>query len=371
LRRRSRIETSLILGLVDADHSCDRSTFGDRDAKLTPKGIALRLREMGGSEAMRFYAAAGALLALLAVSTTLHADDYPARPIHLIIGFPAGSVADVSFRVVDPAVSEKLGQPIIIENRPGAGSGVAAAQAAHSPNDGYTLYVGSSANVFDQALGLNKNFDFYRDFAPIMLAVSAPTVLVVAPGLGIRSVPDLVSYAKAHPGKLSFASAGFGSAAHLSLELFKIATKTDIVHVPYPGSPQVLTDMLAGRVDGFFGPGSTIRGYTESGRLTALAVAEPKRSIFFPDIPTLAEAGVPGADSALWFGYMAPTGTPQVVIDKVSKAANEAMQSEEVVKNLRLQTIEPHQGSPDDFAGYIERERKRWSDVVDKAGLRK
>jgi tripartite-type tricarboxylate transporter receptor subunit TctC len=195
--------------------------------------------------------------------------------------------------------------------------------------------------------------------------------LVVAPGLGIRSVPDLVSYAKAHPGKLSFASAGFGSAAHLSLELFKIATKTDIVHVPYPGSPQVLTDILAGRVDGFFGPGSTIRGYTESGRLTALAVAEPKRSIFFPDIPTLAEAGVPGAESALWFGYMAPTGTPQVVIDKVSKAANEAMQSEEVVKNLRLLTIEPHQGSPDDFAGYIERERKRWSDVVDKAGLRK
>jgi tripartite-type tricarboxylate transporter receptor subunit TctC len=323
------------------------------------------------NEAVRFLAAAIALFILAIAGTTLHAEDYPSRPIHLIIGFPPGSVADVSFRVINAKLSEILGQPIIIEDRPGAGSGLAAAQAARSPNDGYTLYVGSSANVFDQALQLNKNFDFYQDFTPIMLAVSAPTILVMTPSLGIESVPDLVSYARAHPGKLSFASAGFGSAAHLSLELFKLATKTDIVHVPYPGSPQVITDMLAGRVDGFFGPGTTVRGYIESRRLTALAVAEPKRSIFFPDVPTLAEAGVPGADSALWFGYMAPKGTPQDVIDKLSEAANQAMRTDDVAKNLKLQTIEPHRGSPDDFAEYIEQERKRWTDVVDAAGLRK
>ena len=320
---------------------------------------------------MRVLTAAIALLMLAFAGATLHAEDYPARPIYLIVGFPPGSIADVSFRIISAKLSEKLGQPIIVEDRPGAGSGVAAAQAAHSPNDGYTLYVGSSANVFDQALQLNKNFDFYKDFTPIMLAASTPNILVVAPSLGIKTVSDLVSYAKAHPGKLSFASAGFGSAAHLSLELFKMATQTDIVHVPYPGSPQVITDMLAGRVDGFFAPGLAVRGYIESGRLLALAVAEPKRSIFFPDVPTLAEAGVSGADAVLWFGYVAPKGTPQSVIDKLSEAANEAMRSDDVTKNLKLQTVEPHQGSPDDFARYIEQERKRWTGVVEKAGLRK
>jgi tripartite-type tricarboxylate transporter receptor subunit TctC len=320
---------------------------------------------------VRILTAAIALLTLAFAGTALYAEDYPARPIHLIVGFPPGSIADVSFRVISAKLSEKLGQPIIVEDRPGAGSGIAAAQAAHSPNDGYTLYVGSSANVFDQALQLNKNFDFYKDFTPIMLAASTPNILVVAPSLGIKTVSDLVSYAKAHPGKLSFASAGFGSAAHLSLELLKMATQADIVHVPYPGSPQVITDMLAGRVDGFFAPGLAVRGYIESGRLLALAVAEPKRSIFFPDVPTLAEAGVHGADAVLWFGYVAPKGTPQTVIDKLSEAANEAMRSDDVTKNLRLQTVEPHQGSPDDFAKYIEQERERWTGVVEKAGLRK
>jgi tripartite-type tricarboxylate transporter receptor subunit TctC len=320
---------------------------------------------------VRALTAAIALLTLAFAGTALYAEDYPARPIHLIVGFPPGSIADVSFRVISAKLSEKLGQPIVVEDRPGAGSGVAAAQAAHSPNDGYTLYVGSSANVFDQALQLNKNFDFYKDFTPIMLAASTPNILVVAPNLGIKTVSDLVSYAKAHPGKLSFASAGFGSAAHLSLELLKMATQADIVHVPYPGSPQVITDMLAGRVDGFFAPGLAVRGYIESGRLLALAVAEPKRSIFFPDVPTLAEAGVHGADAVLWFGYVAPKGTPQTVIDKLSEAANEAMRSDDVTKNLRLQTVEPHQGSPDDFARYIEQERERWTGVVEKAGLRK
>jgi len=320
---------------------------------------------------VRVLTAAIALLTLVFAGTALYAEDYPARPIHLIIGFPPGSIADVSFRVISAKLSEKLGQPIVVEDRPGAGSGVAAAQAAHSPNDGYTLYVGSSANVFDQALQLNKNFDFYKDFTPIMLAASTPNILVVAPNLGIKTVSDLVGYAKAHPGKLSFASAGFGSAAHLSLELLKMATQADIVHVPYPGSPQVITDMLAGRVDGFFAPGLAVRGYIESGRLLALAVAEPKRSVFFPDVPTLAEAGVQGADAVLWFGYVAPRGTPQTVIDKLSEAANEAMRSDDVTKNLRLQTVEPHQGSPDDFARYIEQERERWTGVVEKAGLRK
>lgn len=319
---------------------------------------------------MRCFTAAIAMCMLAMAGTPLYAQDYPVRPIHLIVGFPPGSIADVATRVVGAKMSEKLGQPIVIEDRPGAGSGIAAAQAARSPDDGYTLYLGSSANVFEQALQLNKNLDFYQDFAPIMLAVSTPNVLVVRPSLGFKSISDLISYAKVHPGKLSFASAGFGSAAHLSLELFKVATKTDIVHVPYPGSPQIITDMLAGRVDGFFAPGLAVRGHIDAGRLFPLAVAEPKRSIFFPDVPTLGESGVPGADAVLWFGLVAPKGTPQSVIDKLSEAASAATQAEDVIGSLKLQTVEPHHGSPADFAAYIEQEHKRWTAVVESAGLR-
>lgn len=313
----------------------------------------------------------GALLSVVCAVAIVRADEYPNQPIRLITGFPAGSIVDTSARVIGASMSAGLGQQIVIENRPGAGSSIAAAQAARGPKDGYTLFIGSSANVIDAAMKPAQTFDFYSDFAPITLITSTPTVLTVAPELGVKNVKELVAYAKANPGKLTFGSAGYGSAAHLALELFKSIAQVDIVHVPYPGSPQALTDILAGRVQGMFFPASTVRSQIAAGKLLGLAVTEPKRSAFFPDIPTMAEAGLPGCEAVMWFGIMAPNGTPQAVLDKVSKAANAAVQSDDVIRALNNQLVETHGGSSGEFAKFIEAERSRWTGVVEAAGLRK
>lgn len=313
----------------------------------------------------------GALLSFVCAVAIACADEYPNQPIRLITGFPAGSIVDTSARVIGANMSAALGQQVVIENRPGAGSSIAAAQAARSPKDGYTLFIGSSANVIDAAMKPVQTFDFYNDFAPITLITSTPTVLTVAPELGVKNVKELVAYAKANPGKLTFGSAGYGSAAHLALELFKSIAQVDIVHVPYPGSPQALTDILAGRVQGMFFPASTVRSQIATGKLLGLAVTEPKRSAFFPDIPTMAEAGLSGCEAVMWFGIMAPNGTPQAVLDKVSRAASAAVQSDDVIRALNNQLVETHGGSSGEFAKFIEAERARWTGVVEAAGLRK
>ena len=264
-----------------------------------------------------------------------------------------------------------LGQQIVIENKPGAGSSIAAEFAARAPKDGYTLFVGSAANMINAAMTSNLNFDFIKDFAPVALMTSTPTVLVVTPELGVKSVKELIALAKDKPGTLSFGSSGIGSSTHLALELLKSLAQVKITHVPYTGSPQVITDLLAGRIDGYFSPASTVMGHVRAGKLVALAVTDAKRSVFFPNLPTMIEAGVPDCESVLWFGIAAPAGTPQPIIDKLSRAANEALKSDEVAKALEAQTVAPIGGTPDDFAHHIEAERKRWTGVVEAAGLRK
>ena len=299
------------------------------------------------------------------------AQDYPNAPIHLISGFPAGSTADISARVVGAKMSQILGQQVVIENKLGAGSSIAAALTARAPKDGYTLFVGSAANVINAAMTSNLNFDFYKDFAPIALITSTPTVLVVTPELGIKSVKELIAYAKANPGKLSFGSSGVGSSTHLALELFMSLAGVKITHIPYSGSPQVVTDLLGGRIHGYFSPASSVSAHFPTGKLVPLAVTDAKRSIFFPDLPTMVEAGVPDCESVLWFGIEAPVGTPQPIIDKLNRAANEAVKSDEVVNSLKGQTVAVHGGTTDDFARHLAAEQKRWTKVVDAAGLRK
>ena len=194
----------------------------------------------------------------------------PADPLDLP-EFPAGSIVDTSARVIGVSIERRSGQQIVVENRPGAGSAIAAAQAARGPKDGYTLFIGSSANIIDFAMKSNQSFNFYSDFEPITLITSTPTVLTVTPTIGVKNVRhELIAHAEANPGKLSFASAGYGSAAHLALELFKSIAKIDIVHVSYPGSSQALTDVLAGRVQGMFFPASTVRSHIAAGKLLAL-----------------------------------------------------------------------------------------------------
>jgi tripartite-type tricarboxylate transporter receptor subunit TctC len=313
-----------------------------------------------------------AAAALLACTANLAAaQDYPNTPIHLISGFPPGSTADISARVVGAKMGQILGQQLVVENKGGAASSIAAAYVARAPKDGYTLYINSAANMINGAMTANLSFDIMKDFTPITLITSTPTVLVVTPELGVRSVKELTALAKAKPGTISFGSSGVGSSTHLALELFKSLAHVDITHIPYTGSPQVVTDLLANRIHGYFSPASTVTGHVAAGKLVALAVSDPRRSTFMPDLPTMIEAGVPDCISVLWFGIAAPAGTPQPVIDRLSRAANEALKSDEVVKALHGQTVEALGGTQAEFRKHMEDEQKRWSAVVASAGLRK
>jgi tripartite-type tricarboxylate transporter receptor subunit TctC len=299
------------------------------------------------------------------------AQDYPTAPVRIISGFSAGSTADITARVVGAKMGQMLGQEFVIENRTGAASSIAAAMAARAPKDGYTLYVANAANMINAAINPNLNFDITKDFSPITLLTSTPTVLVVTPQLGVNSVKELVALAKAKPDTITFGSSGVASSTHLALELLKSLAQVKITHIPYAGSPQVITDLLGGRIDGYFSPASSAMEQVRAGKLGALAVTDPKRSIFMPDLPTMIEAGLADFESVLWFGLVAPANTPKAIVDKLARAANEALKSDEVAKALQVQTIARIGGTPDEFSRYMEAERKRWSAVVAGAGLQK
>jgi tripartite-type tricarboxylate transporter receptor subunit TctC len=316
-------------------------------------------------------ATAALVLAAGLAATPAPAQDYPTAPVRLVSGFPAGTTADISARVVGSKMGQILGQQFVVENRPGAASSLAGASVARAPKDGYTLYVASAANMINAAMSSSVPFDILKDFEPITLITSTPTVLVVRPTLGVKSVKELIALAKVKPDTLSFGSSGSGSSTHLALELLKSLAQVKITHVPYTGSPQVVTDLLAGRIDGYFSPASTAMGHVRAGKLVALAVTERKRSPFLPDLPTMIEAGVPGFESVLWFGLAAPAGTPRGVIDKLSHAANEALKSDDVAKALQASTVARIGGTPEEFRAHMVAEHKRWSAVVQGAGLRK
>jgi tripartite-type tricarboxylate transporter receptor subunit TctC len=305
-----------------------------------------------------------------AAGVPARAQDYPTAPVHIVSGFPAGTTADISARVVGAKLGQILGQQFVVENRPGAASSIAAAAVARAPKDGYTLYIGSAANLTNGAMNPNLPFDFIKDFTPITLLTSTPTVLVVNPELGVKSVKDLVALANAKPDSISFGSSGVASSTHLALELFKSLGHVKIMHVPYTGSPQVITDLLAGRINGYFSPASSVMEHVRAGKLVALAVTDAKRSPIIPDLPTMIEAGIPDFESVLWFGLVAPAGTPQPIIDKLSRAANEALKSDEVGKALQAQSVARIGGTPEEFRRHIDNENKRWTAVVTGAGLR-
>jgi tripartite-type tricarboxylate transporter receptor subunit TctC len=328
---------------------------------------------------MRKFAKHVACLALAAASTVIltaappaWAQAYPTAPVRILSGFPAGTTADISARVVGARMGQILGQQFVVENRPGAASSIAGTQAARAPNDGYTLYVASAANMINAAMRTTDlPFDIMKDFAPIALMTSTPTVLAVTPELGVKSVQELTALAKQKPGAIAFGSSGVASSTHLALELYKSLAKVNIEHIPYTGSPQVVTDLLAGRLQGYFSPASTVMGQVRAGKLVGLATTDPKRGTIIPDLPTMVEAGVPDCVSVLWFGLVAPAGTPQPIIDRLAMAANEALKSDEVRTALRAQTVEAHGGTPAEFRRHMEVEHKRWNDVITNAGLKK
>jgi len=319
----------------------------------------------------RFVVGVALTCAALPAAVPSQAEDYPTRPVRVIVGFPAGSGADITARVVGQRMGQILGQQIVVENKPGAGSSLAADLASRAPKDGYTLLMGTIANPINAVVNSNLSFDFIKDFTPIVRLTTTPNILVVHPSIGVKSVKELIDLAKAKPDELSFASSGVLTGTHLSGELFKVATGVKMVHVPYAGSPPAVTDLLAGRVQVFFSPASAVLPHVQTGKLVALASTEAKRTALAPDLPTMTEAGLPGFETGLWFGLFAPTGTPKEIVDKIARAANEALKADEVGKALAPQGIDLVGGSTEEFARYLDGEMKRWSTVAQAAGLKK
>jgi tripartite-type tricarboxylate transporter receptor subunit TctC len=314
----------------------------------------------------------GIIFASFAIAcAAAQADDYPTRPVRIIVGFSAGSGADITARVVGQRMGQILGQQIVVEDKTGAGSSIAAEFVARAPKDGYTLLLTTIAQSINAAVSPNLSFDFVKDFTPIVRLATTPNILVVHPSVGVKTVKELIDLLKAKPDQLTFGSAGVATGTHLSAELFKVMASVKMVHVPYAGSPQAVTDLLAGRIQLFFSPASTVLQHVRDGKLIALASTEAKRAAVAPDLPTMSEAGLPGFETGLWFGLVAPAGTPKETINKLARAANEALQAHDVAKALVPQGIDLVGGSPEDFARYIDGEMKRWATVAQAAGLTK
>jgi tripartite-type tricarboxylate transporter receptor subunit TctC len=312
------------------------------------------------------------LLAAAAFASTcvLAQSSYPDKPIHFIVPFTAGSGTDIIARTVGEVMSRGLRQPIIVENRPGAGGTLGAAQVAKSTPDGYTLLIHSAGHVANPSIYPSLPYDTLRDFAGVTTLASLPNVLVVAPSKGYRTVQDLVERARAQPGTLNFATAGVGSATHMNTEVFRLSAKFDAVHVPFKGTPEALTETATGRVDFFFAPLSPVLPFIKDGRLQPLAVGTLQRSPLLPNVPTTIEAGFPQSDYVFWVALLAPAGTPRAIVERLNAEAVKALASQEVRDKLTLLGAEPMPMTPAAFDEFLKVEAQRAAEVVKRAGIR-
>jgi len=306
---------------------------------------------------------AATLLPLLAVSAAAQ-ESYPTRPIRLIVGFAAGSSGDIAARIIGHKLGDIMGQSVIVENRPGASSMIATEYVARAQKDGYTLLLATVAATINTTLMPGKGANFEKDLAPIAMVGSIPNILVVNPTIGVNDVKGLIALAKEKPGLLLYGASGIGSGPQLTAELFNQMAGIQMTAVIYPGSAQQVTDLIAGRIQIMFSPASTVLGFIQQGTVKALATTQAKRASVAPDLPTISEAALPGFDTGIWFGILAPTGTPAAVIDKVSRATNESLKDADVLKQLHMQGLDALGGSPDDFRRFIRGETERWARVI-------
>ena len=318
--------------------------------------------------AMKYAAVLAALLSLCAPA--LAQSDYPSKPVHIVVGFVPGASTDLIARLMANEWGRQLGQQFVVENKPGAASAIAADMVARSPKDGYTRLAGGTVNLSTGLLNAAQTFDIPRDFTPVIMIAAQPMILTVHPSTGVSSVAELIALAKAKPGTLSYGSTGTGATPHLLTELFQQTTGTKMVHVPYQGSPQATTDLLAGRIQLMFSPAAAVLPHIESGALTGLAVSPGKRSSAAPKLPTLREAGV-DLEASLWFAIWAPVGTPRTAIDKLSKAGNEAIKSAEATSMFSKQGFDAIGGTPEDFAKMQADDLTKWTAAVAAAGLKR
>jgi tripartite-type tricarboxylate transporter receptor subunit TctC len=316
-----------------------------------------------------FALAAAMLLAGLASAAA--ADDYPSRPVTLVVPYAAGGGNDLMARVAAEQMSKTLGQQVVIENRGGAGGSIATRQVARAAADGYTLVLGGTGTLaVNPTLYAHPGYDPRKDFAPVGLIGTSALVVLVNPSVPAKSIAELIALAKKEPGKLNYASAGAGSGIHLAAALFAHMTGTKLTHIPYKGTGPALNDLIGGHVSLYFSSLPPAIGLINSGKVRALAVTGPKRSALLPNLPTVAEAGVPGYEAVLHYGIVAPAGTPQPIVDKLNKALRAAVASPEVEKRLATTGAEPLASTPAEYAADIDREEKKWSQIVKISGAK-
>ena len=318
---------------------------------------------------MRNVAAASALGVLACVQSAGHAQTYPAKSIRMIVAFAPGGSLDRTARIVAPKLGEALGQQVVIDNRPGAGGNLAAELAAKSPADGYTVFLTGIGIVVNVSLYRTLAYDPLKDFAPITQLGSAHNVLVTHPSLPVRSVRDLIALARKMPGRIDFVSSGNGTSGHLAMELFKSLAGIELTHIPYKSIAQAQADLIAGQVPLFF---PTIPGalpFIRSGRVIALGVSGNRRAPVLPEIPAVAEAGVPGYEASAWYPLLAPAGTPRAIIDRLHGQVVAVLNAPEMQKVLAAEGVEPAGTTPEQLGAHMRAELTKWARVVKSAGI--
>ncbi|MBS0508010.1 MAG: tripartite tricarboxylate transporter substrate binding protein [Proteobacteria bacterium] len=310
-----------------------------------------------------------ALAAAGALPLGAAAQAYPAKPVTIVVPFAPGGTTDILARIVGQGLQTELGQPFIVDNRAGAGGNIGASLAAKAPADGYTLFMGTvGTHAINQALYKKMPFDPVKDFAPISRVATVPNLLVANPKEPYKTVKELIAYAKQHPGKVTFGSPGSGASPHVSGELFKSMTGTDLLHVPYKGSAPAMTDLLGGQINIMFDNMPSAIQHVRSGKLRPIAVTTAKRSPELPDVPTIAEAGVPGYEAMSWFGLFAPAGTPKPVLDRLHAALVKVLNQADVKKKIAEQGGDVVAETPEQFAAFIKAETAKWGKVVKDSG---
>ena len=311
----------------------------------------------------------GGIAALLALAVPAHAADYPSRSVMLVVAFPPGGPSDVLARIVGKKMEELLGAPFVIENRPGAGGNIAADFVAHATADGYTPLMGNNSILAtNESLYKKITYSPQKDFMPITLIGTQANILVVNPTVPAHSLKELIALCKAQPGKINFASSGYGAAAHLAGELFKAEAHVDIVHVPYKGAAPALQDVMAGHDQMMFATAASVIGHIKAGQVKALAVTTLKRTAVLPDVPTMDEAGLKGFDASTWHGLVVPTGTPPEIVAKLHDAAVKALQDPGVQVSLGRLGVDIVGDTPEQFKAYIAAEIPKWTAIVKASG---
>ena len=311
------------------------------------------------------------LAAIGVLSGNAGAQDYPNKPLRLIVPFPPGGGNDILARSVGQRLAETIGQQVIVDNRGGAGGLIGAELAAKAVPDGYTIFLASIGNLaFMPALHAKLPYDPVRDFAPLTLLATSAFIMVVNPSLPAKSVKELIALARAKPGQLNYGSSGQGSSLHLTGEIFKLATGADLVHVPYKGSAPALTDLIAGQVQILFGTMPPTLPHVKSGKLRALGVSGAKRSVAAPEVPTIAEAGVPGFEVLNWYGIVAPSKTPAAIVQRLNGELVKTLKAPEMIESLGTQGLEAAGGTPERFGVFIKSEMAKYAKVIKAAGIR-